>query len=130
VLLNLEITITCCNLAVQTKTNKAMAKITKKQFKEVIRFEEYTGRLFSGKKVKAYVVYYDWRTDFTGDKNIVGYKYAIGGVSVKKNDLINVAYNWIINGDQQVPFEIQYKFARTDEYRFKVPLSYPFAFNA
>ena len=90
--------------------------MTKKIFRELCSFHEY------GKgNNKRNAIYFDWKSDF--DNNAVGYKYMVKGVvdSIHKTELFNVLYNWVVN-EIQPPFFVLYKYAETEQKRFKVSL--------
>ena len=91
--------------------------MTKKDFKEKCSFHQY-GR---GRN-KRNAIYYDWKIDLKNDA--VGYKFMVKSTveDAKLNELFNVLYDWVIN-EVDVPYWIQYKFADTEQKRFKVSLS-------
>jgi len=91
--------------------------MTKKKFKEFCSFHEY-GR---GKN-KRNAIYYGWESDF--DNNAVGYKFMVKApVShAKKAELFNVLYDWVTGKINGVPYWVEYKFAITEQKRFKVSL--------
>ena len=88
----------------------------KKDFKEQCSFHEY-GR---GKN-KRNAIYFDWKTDTTN--NAVGFKYLVKGrvEDLPKKELFDVLYNWVIN-EIQPPWYVEYRFALTEDKRFKVAL--------
>lgn len=91
------------------------SKITKKEFKEQCSFHEY------GKGMnKRNAIYFDWKSE----KNIVGYRFMVKAnvQSCKKDELYNELYNWVTLRTNIVPYYVQYKYARTDSERFKVPI--------
>lgn len=85
--------------------------MSKKEFKERCSFHVY-GK--GQRKINA--IYYDWRS--------TGFKYVVKGHirGIKLNELFNVLYNWVIK-DEIPPYYVHYKFAETDENRFKVNLT-------
>ena len=90
--------------------------MTKKQFKEECSFHEY-GR---GRK-KRNAIYFDYSRNF--DNKAVGYKYMVKS-SVEncgKAELFNVLYNWV-NDIEQPPYYVEYKYAPTEQSRFKVSI--------
>jgi len=92
--------------------------MTKKEFKELCSFYEY-GR---GKK-KRNAIYFDWKTDFSNKINVVGFKFMVKArvENCKKAELFNVLYDWITK-EVQVPWYVEYKYASTEQDRFKVPM--------
>ena len=99
-------------------------KITKKEFKEKVRFDLYSS---SSCTSKTNVFFYDWKSDFSNNKRIVGYKYAVAALRthISKAKLLDQLYDWVVN-EKQPDYYVRYKFASTDEQRFKVPLSLNF----
>ena len=93
--------------------------MTKKEFKELCSFHEY-GR----GKIKRNAIYFDWKTDFSNKLNIVGYKYMVKArvENAKKTELFDILYNWVMN-EKQVPWYVEYRFASTEQDRFKVSIT-------
>lgn len=92
--------------------------MTKKEFKEKCSFHEY------GKgKNKRNAIYFDWMSKEVGNKFIVGFKYMVKTSVQNENkaELFNTLYNWIINSVEP-KWWIEYKYAATDEKRFKVSI--------
>ncbi len=92
--------------------------ITKKAFKELCSFHEYTG--WNGHRTKHNVIYFDWQDT----KNAKGFKYAVA-MDIKngtKAELFNVLYDWVTKEVQPIWY-VRYKYAETDDKRFKVALS-------
>ena len=89
--------------------------MTKKEFKERCGVHIYG----KGKR-KLNAIYFDWKRseDGTGYKFVV--KAQIG--NCKLTELYNHLYNWAMN-EVQLPYFIQYKFAETDDKRFKVQIT-------
>lgn len=87
--------------------------MTKKEFKLRVFSNVYTGR---GTKYNA--MFYDWK-----ERN--GYKYLVYANSkdITKKELFNLFYNWIFSEDYVLPYYINYRYAESDEKRFKIPLS-------
>ena len=94
--------------------------MTKKQFKEKSLYQNYIHR---GGGVHAF--YYDYTTD--------GYKWLVycrkkillpdGTMqSITKDELFNAFYQLVVN-NIVLPYYYQYKFAETDEKRFKIKIS-------
>lgn len=90
--------------------------MTKKEFKERCSFHVY-GR---GKN-KRNAIYFDYKFEFKINAN--GYKYMVKAdvEDELKSGLIKVLYNWVFN-ETQPPWWVQYKYADTDQKRFKVSL--------
>ncbi len=84
--------------------------MSKKDFKLKCSFHEY-GR---GKNKKN-AIYFDY--------NFHGYKYMVKAniEDCKRNELLNILYDWIFN-DIVPPWYVFYKYAPTDNERFKVSL--------
>lgn len=89
-----------------------METITKKRFKELVYSNVYTG---GGIRINAMFV--DWKERF-------GYKFMVYGnvKDISKKDLFNVLYDWV-NNEIQPPYKVAYKYAETDDKRFKIQLS-------
>lgn len=85
--------------------------MTKKEFKELCSFHEYGGGM---KKRNA--IYCGYKPEY-------GFKYMVKGsvINLKKNELFNVLYDWVMN-EKQPPYYVEYKYAHTDDERFKVSL--------
>ena len=90
--------------------------MTKKEFKSECSFHEY-GR---GKK-KRNAIYFDWKSDFKN--NAVGFKYMVKAdvQDCLRSELLNALYKWVTKLEQP-DWYIQYKYAETDDKRFKVSL--------
>jgi len=90
--------------------------MTKKAFKERCSFHEYG----SGRQ-KRNAIYFDWKSDVKN--NAVGFKFMVKAniVDCKRNELFNAMYDWVTKSIQPDWF-IQYRFAETDDKRFKVSL--------
>jgi len=92
---------------------------TKKDFKERCSFHVY-GR---GKN-KRNAIYFDWQNSGTyGKDSWNGYKFMVKTEvkNCKKDELFNHLYNWVTK-EQQPIWYIQYRYASTDNDRFKVSL--------
>jgi hypothetical protein len=91
--------------------------MTKKEFKDRCNFHVYTG--WNGHRIKHNVIYFDHNNN--------GFKYAVA-LNIKdgnKAELINVLYDWVVNGITP-PWYVRCKYAISDEKRFKVGLSLNF----
>jgi hypothetical protein len=97
-----------------------MGKLTKKEFKEMCSFHRYTG---SGVVLNA--IFFDWKSERTPTGYTVGFKYMVKGYTREctKKQLFDLLYGWVTNGITTMPHYADYKFAETDDQRFKVPLS-------
>lgn len=97
-------------------------KLTKKAFKEGCSLHHYG---------KYKVIYYDWADNFktaVDRKFWVGFKYAVmesRGNPVKTKEMYDMLYDWVVNG-VNLPWYMNYRYAETDEKRFKVPVSMSF----
>ena len=94
--------------------------MTKKDFISKCDFHVYVG----GDKHN--VIYYD-NKDYDVDSEGRGYKFGVA-LDIQhgtKADLIKHAYNWIVR-NINLPYFVRYKFAATDNDRFKVPISLNF----
>jgi hypothetical protein len=91
--------------------------MTKKSFKEQCRFELYTG----SRRVNA--IYFDWKQGDINGKYYGGYKYRVTADVKKcnKTELFNAFYDWVIKKHEPATY-IHYKYAETDQQRFKIPL--------
>jgi hypothetical protein len=97
---------------------KPVKKITKKDFKEIA-----SHHLFRGHGVRTNVFYYGWKDTDNGR----GFKFAVASdtENTTKAELFDVLYDWVVN-EVEPPYTVRYKFAPTDEKRFKVSLSLDF----
>ena len=97
--------------------------ITKKEFKEMCTNQTYTG--WNGQRIRINAFFFDFKQGTTADgKYFGGYKYRIS-TNVKnasKAELLNDFYNWVTGKIQQPYYYEDYRYAETDEKRFKVPL--------
>lgn len=85
--------------------------MTKKTFKEMCSFHEYgSGRL------KRNAIYFDRQPN--------GFKFMVKAnvVNISKQDLFNQLYDWVTEKIQAPDWFVDYKYAKTDEERFKVPI--------
>lgn len=92
--------------------------MTKKQFKEGCSFHEY-GR---GQN-KRNAIYYDYKQDF--DNKAVGFKFMVKCrvADALKAELFKVFYDWVTSkGFKTLPWWIDYKYAATEQDRFKVSI--------
>lgn len=92
--------------------------MTKKEFKELCSFHEYG----SG-KTKRNAIYFDWKQDFSNEVNVVGFKYMVKArvENCLKSELFDILYKWV-TGVEQVPWYAEYRYAETDQKRFKVAI--------
>lgn len=89
--------------------------MTKKEFKERCSFHEY------GKgQNKRNAIYFGSGHDKDG--RWLGFQFMVksGVQSIGKQDLFNVLYDWVNERINQPPYYVQYRYAETDEQRFKV----------
>lgn len=91
--------------------------MTKKEFKTRCSFHEY-GR---GKN-KRNAIYYDWKSDF--DNKAVGFRFMVKCAveDALKAELFNELYDWVNSKIQQPSWWIDYKYAQTEQDRFKVSI--------
>jgi len=92
--------------------------MTKKDFKLICSFHVY------GKGLnKTNAIYFDWKSKFSYDHNYAGFKYMVHSnvQRYNKQQLFDIAYLWFT----QITYtpECPYRFADTDEKRFKVSLT-------
>jgi hypothetical protein len=85
--------------------------MTKKDFKEKCSFHKYG---------KRNAIYYDAKTDERGC--FLGYKYMVKSCGFNKKELFNILYDWVKSGEENAPFYVNSRLAKTDEERFKVSL--------
>ena len=90
--------------------------MTKKDFKEKCSFHEYG----KGKK-KRNAIYFDWSNDY--ENNSLGFKYMVKTdvENSSKTELFNYLYQWVTKMIV-LPWWIEYRFAMTDDKRFKVSI--------
>ncbi|MFW6224956.1 MAG: hypothetical protein ACOC4B_01670 [Bacteroidota bacterium] len=90
-----------------------MKHISKKEFKELSDIHIY------GKGLKRKTaLFFDWSESDAGS----GFKYMYMCIGYTKKDILDEAYDWIVN-EFNPPYWAQYKYASTDSERFKVPLA-------
>jgi len=89
--------------------------MTKKNFKEKCSFHEY-GR---GKN-KRNAIFFDWQSNDKGN----GFKFMVKTkvCNFSKQELFNHLYDWVTEKIQAPDWFVEYKYAKTDEERFKVPI--------
>lgn len=90
-------------------------KITKKLFKEEINYHTYS----TGNGVSVRAIFFDYSNNVEAG---VGYKFMLASFYMNKAELINAAYDWMINGGNP-SFDVHYAIAPEDKFRFKIPLS-------
>jgi hypothetical protein len=90
--------------------------MTKKEFREKCSFHTY-GK--GGGRSNA--IFYDWQNG-NGYKWL-GFKFMVKSNvrNIRKQDLFDILYDWV-NDNIHPPYYVTYKYAETDEERFKVPL--------
>jgi hypothetical protein len=91
--------------------------MTQKQFKEGCSFHEY-GR----GQGKRNAIFFDYKSDF--DNKAVGFKFMVK-CSVEdalKSELFKELYQWVTGKIKQPSWWITYKYAQTEQDRFKVSL--------
>jgi len=103
---------------IKTVVEKPVKKMSKKALKELA-----SHHLYKGYGVRTNVFYFDWLE--TSKRR--GFKYAVASdtENTTKAELFDVLYNWVVN-EVQPPYYVRYKFAETDEKRFKVGISLNF----
>jgi len=91
--------------------------MTKKEFKDLCSFHEY------GKgQNKRNAIYYDWKSDF--DNKAVGFRFMVK-TSIQnalKSELFNELYDWVHGKIQQPSYWVLYRYAATEQDRFKVSI--------
>ena len=89
--------------------------MTKKAFKELCN----SGHEYGHGKNKHNAMFFDWVRNDDG----VGFKYgvAMSIVNGNKKELFDAFYNWVVKGID-LPYYIRYKYANTDNQRFKTPI--------
>lgn len=94
--------------------------MTKKDFKEQCYFTSYD----KGKN-KRNAIFFDWKSEHVDGKWAVGYKYMVKASvqNLSKTELFNELYNWVTGKIQAVTYWADYKYAKTDAERFKIPLA-------
>jgi hypothetical protein len=93
--------------------------MTKKDFKERCSFHQY-GKGMSKKNA----IFFDWQDGYSDNAiRYNGFKFMVWSKvdRFKRKELFDILYLWV-NQIMYVP-ECPYRFADTDEKRFKVPLS-------
>jgi endonuclease I len=88
--------------------------MTKKEFNSLCSHHCYTG--WNGHKLKTNAIFFDHKSN--------GYKFMVKAriENHTKAELIKILYDWVFN-DANPDWKTEYRFAETDENRFKVPLS-------
>jgi hypothetical protein len=96
--------------------------MTKKEFKELAVDQTFTG--WNGHRIKVNAFYFDFKQGSINGKYFGGYKYMIYAdvKNCKKADLLDWFYRWVIK-EENLPPHVLYKYAMTDEARFKLSLS-------
>jgi hypothetical protein len=95
-------------------------KITKKSFKEKCSFH-----LYKGHRSRTNAIFYDWADYVTGKGNGHGFKYMVyaNTQDATRKELFDILYNWATEKITAVPWYVRYKYAVTDDERFKVPIT-------
>jgi len=91
--------------------------MTKKDFKELCDTNHVYGR--GNNRINA--IYIEWKHNEYGR----GFKYALASSveNCTKAELLNIAYDWIIN-DKFPPYYVFTRFAQYDKQRFKTPICF------
>lgn len=93
--------------------------MTKKSFIQEVDCHNY------GSKKTA--LFYDWKSgDFNKGEHYRGFKFMVWankGYATKK-ELMDILYQWVNSTISQPPYYVGYKFADTDNDRFKVPVAF------
>ena len=93
--------------------------MTKKEFNS-----QLSHHIYGKGKEKRNALYFGYRS-FRDEKgnSINGFKYMVKGTlrDLKLQELKDVMYNWVVN-EIQPPWYVEYRYAETDEKRFKVSL--------
>ena len=57
----------------------------------------------------------------------MGFKFGVAAntQNCTKKELVDILYNWVTKAEQP-PYYVRYKFAETDQKRFKVPITLNF----
>ena len=106
-----------------------LSRLTKKDFKELVYYTCYTG--WDGHRIKINAFFLDWKDCDWNDckKNNKpywgGYKYMVKAniKDCSKQELFNQFYDWVTEKIQQPDWYIGYKYANTDQERFKISLT-------
>jgi hypothetical protein len=94
--------------------------MTKKEFKEKLSYHVY-----GNGKNKRHALYFDYKQGKNVDNtNFSGFKFMIKARAkdVGKPELYDIMYKWVNELIQQPPWYTEYRYAETDEKRFKVSL--------
>lgn len=91
--------------------------MTKKDFKELVSVHHY-GSVRNPNHLTA--IFFEWKTNDEGN----GFKYCIfaRNCNAKKDELLNLLYDFIEEKIPDVPWYVQLIMAMSDKQRFKVPL--------
>lgn len=91
--------------------------MTKKEFKSRCSAHCYIGYSF-GYKLKTNAIFFDHQPN--------GYKYMVKAriENHTKAELEKILYDWVFN-ETQPDYKTEYRYAETDDKRFKVPISMP-----
>ena len=96
--------------------------MTKKQFKSECREQTFTG--WDGHRIKVNAFSFDFKVVTIDNIHYAGFKYMVYAdvKNCSKADLLNWFYKWVIK-EENLPPHILYKYASTDDKRFKLSLS-------
>ena len=93
--------------------------MTKKTFNQEVSYHNY------GKRDGKIALYYDWQGgDFQKNEHWRGFKYMVycHKCDATKKELMDIFYQWVNGIINNVPWWVNYKFATTDNDRFKVAI--------
>ena len=85
--------------------------------------QTYTG--WNGHRIRINAFFFDFKQGTTADgKYFGGYKFMVSTdiKNYKKAELLDFFYQWVTEKIPQPNYYIKYKYAETDEKRFKVPI--------
>jgi hypothetical protein len=94
--------------------------MTKKSFNQDVSYHNY------GKRNGKIALFYDWQTgDYEKGERWRGYKWMVycRKENATKKELMDIFYQWVNGIIDNLPYYIDYKFAITDDNRFKVPIT-------
>lgn len=96
--------------------------MTKKKFKSECREQTFTG--WDGHRIKINAFYFDFKQGEINNKYFGGYKFMVYAnvKNCKKSELLDWLYRWVVKEETLPPY-VLYKYATTDEQRFKLHLS-------
>lgn len=98
--------------------------ISKTEFKKICLDQTYTG--WNGRRIRVNAFFFGYKQGTTPEgRYFGGYQFMVSTnvENYKKDELLDIFYQWVTGQISHPNYYVKYKYAETDEQRFKIPLS-------